>query len=133
MWVTKLMISPVKKRIFCSKTTKFGPKLAFLVNLGQAMQDYSVPCLWVGWWLWCAGCISQNTYLLHYIGLMILVIIKNIYLANAAECSVPPWVCFSACHCSMFTLPPLLSMLLRLCSKRGVTICRIVIKTWVHF
>ena len=38
MWVTKLFISPVKKRIFCPKTTKFGPKLAFLVNLGQAMQ-----------------------------------------------------------------------------------------------
>ena len=38
MWVTKLLISEVKKRIFCPKTTKFGPKLAFLVNLGQAMQ-----------------------------------------------------------------------------------------------
>ena len=24
MWVTKLLISPVKKRICCSKTTKFG-------------------------------------------------------------------------------------------------------------
>ena len=64
MWVT-LLISPVKKRIFCPKTTKFGPKLAFLVILGQAMQAYSVPCLWVGWWLWRAGCISQDTYLLY--------------------------------------------------------------------
>ena len=44
MWVTKLMISQVKKRIFCPKTTKFGPKLAFLVNLGQAMQAYLMPC-----------------------------------------------------------------------------------------
>ena len=44
MWVTKLLISEVKKRIFCPKTTKFGPKLAFLVNLGQAMQAYSMPC-----------------------------------------------------------------------------------------
>ena len=44
MQVTKLLISPVKKRIFCPKTTKFGPKLAFLVNLGQAMQAYSMPC-----------------------------------------------------------------------------------------
>ena len=65
MWVTKLLISPVKKRIFCPKTTKFGPKLAFLVNLGQAMQAYSVPCWWVGWWLWRAGCISQDTYVLY--------------------------------------------------------------------
>ena len=61
MWVTKLLISPVKKRIFCPKTTKFGPKLAFLVILGQAMQAYSVPC----WWLWRAGCSSQDTYLLY--------------------------------------------------------------------
>ena len=65
MWVTKLLISPVKKRIFCPKTTKFGPKLAFLINLGQAMQVYSVPCWWVGWWLWRAGCISQDTYLFY--------------------------------------------------------------------
>ena len=40
MWVTKLMISQVIKRIFCPKTTKFGPKLAFLViwsfGLGHA-------------------------------------------------------------------------------------------------
>ena len=36
-----------------------------MVNLGQAMQAYSVPCLLVGWWLWRAGCISQDTYLLY--------------------------------------------------------------------
>ena len=67
MWVTKLLISPVKKRIFCPKTTKFGPKLAFLVNLGQATQAYSMSCWWVSWWLWRAGCISQDTYLLYCI------------------------------------------------------------------
>ena len=66
MWVTKLLISPVKKRIFCPTTTKFGPKFVFLVNLGQAMQVYSVPCWWVGWWLWRAGCFSQDTYLLYH-------------------------------------------------------------------
>ena len=44
MWVTKLLIFPVEIRIFCPKTTKFGPKLAFLVNLGQAMQAYLMPC-----------------------------------------------------------------------------------------
>ena len=32
-----------KKRIFCPKTTKFGPKLEFFVNLGQAMQASLVP------------------------------------------------------------------------------------------
>ena len=37
------MISPVKKRIFCPKTTKFGPNLAFLVDMGQAMQVFRCP------------------------------------------------------------------------------------------
>ena len=46
-------------------------KMAFLVNLGQAMQAYSVPCWWVSWWLWGAGCISQETYLLYEDYLMI--------------------------------------------------------------
>ena len=68
MWVTKLLFSPVKKRIFCPKTTKFGPKLAFMVNLSQAMQAYPVPCWWVSWWLWRAGCISQDTYFLYLSG-----------------------------------------------------------------
>ena len=67
MWVTKLLIFPVEIRIYCFKTTKFGQKLAFLVNLGEAMQAYSVPCWLVGWWLWRAGCISQDTYLLYII------------------------------------------------------------------
>ena len=44
VWVPKLLLSPIKIWIICPKTTKFGPKLAFLVNLGQAMQAYSMPC-----------------------------------------------------------------------------------------
>ena len=31
------------------------------------MQAYLVPCWWVSWWLWRAGCISQDTYLLYQI------------------------------------------------------------------
>ena len=34
MWVTKLMISQVKKRIFCPKTTKFGPKIGIFGQFG---------------------------------------------------------------------------------------------------
>ena len=29
------------------------------------MVAYSMPCWWVSWWLWRAGCISQDTYLLY--------------------------------------------------------------------
>ena len=65
MWVQKL--SSVKAWIFCPKTTKFGPELAFLVILGQAFPANLVPCWWVGWLLWRAGCISQDTYLLERI------------------------------------------------------------------
>ena len=53
-----------------SSKTKFGLKLAFLVILGQAMQAYSVPCWWVGLWLWRVGCISQDTYLLYLFTLL---------------------------------------------------------------
>ena len=70
IWVTKLLISPVKIMIFCPRTTKFGPKLAFLFILGQALPAHLVPCWWVGWWLWSASCISQDTYLLFKIGLI---------------------------------------------------------------
>ena len=65
MWVPKLLLSPVKIRILCPKPTKFGPKLAFLFILGQALPAHLVPCWWVGWWLWRAGCISQDTFLLY--------------------------------------------------------------------
>ena len=58
MWVTKLLISQVKKRIFCPKTTKFG-------IFGQFGPCRLVRCP-VGWWLWRAGCISQDTYLLYF-------------------------------------------------------------------
>ena len=43
-----------KKRIFCPKTTKFG----------IFVHCWIIWC-WVGWWLWRAGCISQDTYLLY--------------------------------------------------------------------
>ena len=42
MWVTKLLISPVKIRIFCPKKSKFGPKMAFLFILGRALPAHLV-------------------------------------------------------------------------------------------
>ena len=52
MWVTKLLISPLKIRICCLRTTKFDPKMASLFILGQALPAHLVPCWWVGWWFW---------------------------------------------------------------------------------
>ena len=53
VWGTKLLISSVKSRIFCPKTSKFGPKLTFLFILGQALPAHLVPfCrLWRGLYL----------------------------------------------------------------------------------
>ena len=34
MWVTKRLISEVKKRIFCPKTTKFGPNFGIFGQFG---------------------------------------------------------------------------------------------------
>ena len=48
MWVTKLLISEVKKRIFCPKTTKFGPKLAFFLASIWARPCRLIQCPVVG-------------------------------------------------------------------------------------
>ena len=71
MWVTKLLISPVKKGFFAQKQQN----LAFLVNLGQAMQAYSMPCWWVGWWLW------RGLYLARHIFTLLLLITSSNLLA----------------------------------------------------
>ena len=95
MWVTKLLIFPVEIRIYCFKTTKFGPKLAFLVNLGKAMQAYLVPCWWVGWWLWRAGCISQDTYLLYTSASVEHLFAKH----QTKEIRVESWQWIQSIHC----------------------------------
>ena len=40
MWVPKLLLSPVKIRMFCPKPTKFGAILVFLVILDQALPAH---------------------------------------------------------------------------------------------
>ena len=50
------------RKMFIELTTiPYFVKLAFLVILGQALLAHLVHC----WWLWRAGCISQDTYLLY--------------------------------------------------------------------
>ena len=58
MWGTKLLISPVKIRIFCPRTTKFGPKLAFLPGLAG-----SFGALLVGWLVVLARAVSRKTHI----------------------------------------------------------------------
>ena len=60
MWVTKLLISPVKKGFFAQKRPNLAQNWHFCPLLAHL-----VSCWWNGWWLWRAGCISQDTYLLY--------------------------------------------------------------------
>ena len=55
MWVTKLLISPVKKKDFLPKMTKYSPKLAFLSIAG------SFGALLVGWLMVLARAVSPKT------------------------------------------------------------------------
>ena len=76
MWVTKLLVCPVKIRIFSPKINKFGPKLAFLVIFGQACQ-----------FIWCpvgglvGGCgtraVSRKTHIYFMIASCRLAIFVN--------------------------------------------------------
>ena len=65
MWMTKLFISPVKIRIFCPKKSKFGPKMALLFILGQALPAYLVGGCG-------AGAVSRKTPI-YFITIFILV------------------------------------------------------------
>ena len=91
MWVTKLMISQVKKRIFCPKTTKFGPTLAFLVIFGQALPAHLVPC-----WL---VVVARGLYLArHLFTLYISWINKFGCIADTA--TQKKTICFYTLHAS---------------------------------
>ena len=42
IWVPKLLLTPLKIRIFGPKTVKFGPKYAFLVIFGQILAFFAL-------------------------------------------------------------------------------------------
>ena len=48
MCIPKLLLSPVKIRIFCPKWQNFAQKLHFWSFWARPCQ----PIWWVGWWLW---------------------------------------------------------------------------------
>ena len=74
MWVSKLLLSPGIIRIVCPKKKQIWPEIGIFGHLGQALPAHLVPYWRVGWWLWRAGCISHDTYLLY--------IIKDMQLTN---------------------------------------------------
>ena len=59
MWVTKLLISPVKIRIFCPKATKIGPEIGIFVHLGPGLAGS------FGWWLWRGLYLARHLFTLY--------------------------------------------------------------------
>ena len=71
MWVPSLLRPP-------QTISKFGPKTAIFAPKYASLGTYR-PCrlTWcpVGWWLWRADCMLQDTYSLYNIQIMILIIV----------------------------------------------------------
>ena len=68
MWVTKLLISPVKKKDFCPKMTKFCPKLEFLFIAG------SFGALLVGWLV----VVARGLYLARHLFTLFTIFLEQI-------------------------------------------------------
>ena len=54
-----------KKKDFLPKNDQIWPKIGIFGQFGPGYAGLFNALLWVGWWLWRAGCISQDTYLLY--------------------------------------------------------------------
>ena len=54
-----------KKKDFLPKNDQIWPKIGIFGQFGPGHAGLFNALLWVGWWLWRAGCISQDTYLLY--------------------------------------------------------------------
>ena len=60
MWVTKLLISPLKNRIFAQKQPNLARNWHFCPLLAHL-----VPCWWVGWWLWHGLYLARHLFTLY--------------------------------------------------------------------
>ena len=47
------------------KNDLIWPENGIFVHFGLGLAGSFGACWWVGWWLWRAGCISKDTYLLY--------------------------------------------------------------------
>ena len=82
MWVTKLLIPQVKKKDFLPQNDQIWPKIGIFGQFWSGHAGLFSALLWVSWWLWRAGCISQDTDLLLYIYIgdpLILIIVQTMF------------------------------------------------------
>ena len=60
MWVTKLLISPVKKKDFLPKNNPIWPEIGISIHFGPGLAG-SVGALSVGWLVGVARAVSRKT------------------------------------------------------------------------
>ena len=68
MWVTKLLISPVKKKDFLPKNDPIWPEIGISIHFGPGLAG-SVGALSVGWLVVVARAVSRKTpiyFILYY-------------------------------------------------------------------
>ena len=61
MWVTKLLISPVKKGLFAQKRPNLAQNWHFCPLLAHL-----VPCWLAGWWLWRGLYLARHLFTLWF-------------------------------------------------------------------
>ena len=59
-----------------------------MVILDQALPAHLVPCWWIGWWLWRAGCISQDTNLLYVVTVLYFTDLSKVCAVHLQQCIV---------------------------------------------
>ena len=64
---TKTFAFSSKNKDLFAQNDQIWPEIGIFGHLGQALPAHLVPYWWVSWWLWRAGCTSQDTYLLYII------------------------------------------------------------------
>ena len=79
MWVAKLLISPVKKKDFLPKNDQIWPRTGIFGQFGPGHAGLFSALLVGRWWLWRAGCISQDTYLLYFYHFLQMVVFDNFF------------------------------------------------------
>ena len=98
MWVPELLLPSKMIRIFGPKMAIFAPKFAFFVTYSLSQLIWC-PVGWLvaGCWLRRASCVSQDTYLLYLVSLLL-----NVKLLNGFV-KIDTWISLS-CYMELLKL-----------------------------
>ena len=88
------------------------PKIGIFSQFGPGPAGLFNALLWVGWWLWRAGCISQDTYLLYdflktvyaFLRIGYLYVYPQCHLARETKAIVGTWAVIRVTGVGLLTL-----------------------------